>query len=247
MTQTHLAMALVALTFVPANLAAASLNITGDPKLQKDATESGHIEFVEKHGRSALQHIANSIGAEMTHPIEMFVHTPEAYAKQFGEAASRSWWAHYYRGKVHVNAGVPLRSSFVGLLYHEMSHAVVDAAGRYHLPSWFNEGLAEYFSYKIKGRLGVDDVQRLYLKDAARDGSLTPLLKARSNLSATTYLACYAAIFNLFETHGAAKVFEFVRVYATEGNFDRTFDRFFGVSPDSYADDFVDWVKNFKG
>ena len=63
-------------------------------------------------------------------------------------------------------------------IIHEMTHLLlaemVDSPFA-RIPSWLNEGLAEYFEQRVSGASGLSNRQQLYLRRAIEAGHWIPL------------------------------------------------------------------------
>ncbi len=74
-----------------------------------------------------------------------------------------------HRGQIHVNGGARIGSHFIGLMHHEMTHAVLDNRGKgRNVPTWLNEGLAEWFDYKAQGDTDLSSSNKMQLKNTER-------------------------------------------------------------------------------
>ena len=204
------------------------------------------VATVQSTAKSALTMVASELGTPEPR-IQLRLLSPDRYRERFGERASQNWWAHYNHGRVFVNAGIRIDGRFTGLLAHEMTHAVLDKEGRGHsLPGWLNEGIAEYFRYKVLGRLGVDDVQRLFLKDAERDGDLRVLPQGHV-LSPNDYLASYAAICFMTDTYGKRAPFDLAIAIVKGASESSAATNVIHTSTDAIERAFFDWVRGFRG
>lgn len=212
--------------------AAASSNaqITWDPSSREEAEKIGLVSALETESQQALAAITATLGLTLKRPIQINVHSADTYRKEFGAERGDNWWAHYFRGKIQINGGTPLNSGSIDLLYHEMAHAVVDHDGTgYRLPSWFNEGLAEYFSYSARGRT-LDEVQHLYLKDAINNRELGPVFSIQGKLSHLQYLQCYGAVWDLIQRIKMSGITNIVTETLQGTPFDDVFTRVLGTS-----------------
>jgi len=93
-----------------------------------------------------------------------------------GHVTSRS---HYSpRRKEVVMKGTEFTDATLGVLFHEVSHAIVHMGLR-HTPTWINEGMAETFEYsrvkKGKISLGYNEAWVEIIQHKLREGSLRPM------------------------------------------------------------------------
>ncbi|MEL6546483.1 MAG: hypothetical protein AAFQ82_17785 [Myxococcota bacterium] len=226
----------------------ASVEVNWDPELRADAERTDLVQWVERYAGEAVDGASRFTGVELDRPLKVYVHSADSFQKRYGRSHSDFAWAHYYRGQVHVNGGIPIRRSFVGLLHHEMTHAVLDAKGRSRvLPRWLNEGLAERAEAIAMGRREIDQVQRLYLKDGLRDGELPALESMGAPKNATQYLQCQAAIHFAFQKYGRETVLEAVRDALENGSFEDSWSKATSTTVRRFDTLFRDWIEDFEG
>ncbi len=221
--------------------------VNWDAELADDIKRGGYDVAVTQALTGATNHVVRNIGLTLPRAIVATVHAPRSYERNFGAAAAQRWWAHYQGGQVHINGGIAIDGEFSGMLVHEMTHAVLDAAGKAgNFDTWLNEGLAEVFEHEAMGVGEVDDVQRLFLKDARRNGEIGLLTSVRAPLDASRYLQSFAAVTLLMQRHGRAKVIGFYRAIATGSSADQAW-RGLGTDPVAFAKVFDAWVAEYRG
>lgn len=93
-----------------------------------------------------------------------------------GHVTSRS---HYSpRRKEVIMKGTEFTDATLGVLFHEVSHAIIHMGLR-HTPTWINEGMAETFEYsrvrKGKILLGYSGAWVEIMQHKLREGSLRPM------------------------------------------------------------------------
>lgn len=218
-----------------------------DPELSDDIRRGGYDTAVSEALVEASKFVSASLGIELARAIDVTVYAPANYEKAFGSQAAARWWAHYSAGRVHINGGIPIRGSFTGLLVHELTHAALDVkrhGGQF--PTWMNEGMARLLEMEAMGRGSVDDVQRLFLKDALRNREIKPLTGVRAPLDANGYLESFAAVSLLIEQKGRPQVVAFYRGIAEGGSLSAAWTRL-GGDETSFAKAFERWVADYRG
>ncbi len=77
--------------------------------------------------------------------------------------------AHHRSGRIHVNGGARINAYFRALMHHEMTHAVLAHRRRNkNIPTWLNEGIAEWFDYKAQGDTDLSSSNKMQLKNTER-------------------------------------------------------------------------------
>jgi hypothetical protein len=126
--------------------------------------------------------------------------------------------AGFYGGSVHVRGATVVTPGLIRVLHHELVHAAFDAAApRLVLPSWMNEGIAEWFEARAMGKRSLSGAERSLLAAAARRGELFSLqeLSVQSlagfspNAAALAYLESYGFIAHLADSYGEKKLVQF--------------------------------------
>jgi len=133
---------------------------------------------------------------------------------------------------------VPFSGSYEGfrhVLVHELVHAfqfdmfynapgvsLLSGQGLFHVPLWFAEGMAEYFS------LGMEPVAEMFVRDGSLTGYLPPLEHAGGYL---VYKMGQSALEQLIGRHGEERFRDLLRRIRQMRGFDRAFQRTYGMSP----------------
>ncbi len=142
-----------------------------------------------------------------------------------------------------MNGGSRFTSFFLGILVHEMTHAVLDRDGTARgLPLWLNEGWAERLSWKRQGAEDLTFAQKIELQAEAREHRLTPLPAwGRIRFS---YLQCRAAAMFLERAAGRDAMLAVVRRTLQGEPFERALDRETRWTVDDLNRKFVEWVEH---
>ena len=103
------------------------------------------------------------------------------------------------------------------------------------IPSWFNEGLSEWFEARASGKRRLDESQREFLSRASSSGTLFSLADLRSpslahlrpDAAQVAYLQSYGFFEYLARSHGEKKLLELLDDYLRNRHLDRAFQRTF--------------------
>ena len=116
--------------------------------------------------------------------------------QQFQDVTDAPGWSGgIYDGKIRIPIGGIERETpgLRRLLFHEYTHAVVRAISPRRVPTWLNEGLAQYFD----GR-EVDSRQKEMLRQIARAGKVPALGELEGSfLGMNSFQASYAYLLSL--------------------------------------------------
>jgi hypothetical protein len=186
------------------------------------------------------------LGLRPDRPIRVEVLTRARYEARFGSDAAWSQGAHYRDGAIHVNGGARLGGFFEGLIFHELTHAVLDHRGNAHvLPTWLTEGLAERLGYRRRGQTALATTQVGQLEDALEHGLLLPLPR-RGPLTRFGYLQSFAAVLYLEQKLGRDQLLRVVRRALELGSFEKALDLELRWTQRDIDDGFRSWVDHLQ-
>ena len=191
--------------------------IKRERKTEKDFNRDVTSHFLVKYegrekietGRIVLRILEDAygdIGRELSyypsHEIQVILYSN----KQFQEVTDAPGWSGgIYDGKIRLPIGGVERETpgLRRLLYHEYTHAVVRSITP-TVPTWLNEGLAQYF----EGRT-IEPRQQEALKRIARSGKLPDLkqlegsfLGLEGNQAVYAYLFSLSAVQHMIDEYG---------------------------------------------
>lgn len=114
--------------------------------------------------------------------------------KIFGKYKDFMAYQHRLYGKIYTDSGVyspvtnealvngsKYRNRVIAISIHESSHALIQPAG-YRIPSWLNEGVAEYFE-----TIKITESQLLFKPQYDRHSEIAALLKEKRLISLLEY------------------------------------------------------------
>lgn len=149
--------------------------------------------------RDALLDARRTIGSDFAYWPKQKTVVLVYSAQQFRQLRKEmpDWVAGQYDGKIRVPLpGVDLdRNTVTRTLRHEYTHALVHDLTHDRLPTWFNEGLAEYEGWK------GSNPQWLMLRQAVNNGTVIPWgnmsAQFSTTLAAPTVLLAYEQSHNI--------------------------------------------------
>lgn len=111
------------------------------------------------------------------------------------------------------------------IFYNSPNVSLLSGQGLFQVPLWFAEGMAEYFS------LGMEPNAEMYVRDGTITGYLPPLEWAGGYL---VYKMGQCAIEHLITEYGEERFREVLRRMRQMHNFDRAFQRTYGITPQRF-------------
>lgn len=118
------------------------------------------------------------LGVTRKQPLDVILYTREEFAIHNGAAAASQIAGLYSMGAIRMNDSAELTPSTRATLVHEYTHAVIDdhANNNAHaMPTWINEGIAEYVEWRYQGGDGPPPGVAKALRGAAGAGQLPTL------------------------------------------------------------------------
>jgi len=170
----------------------------------REKIEDGRI--VLRILEDAYGEIGRALSYYPDHEIQVILYSDQ----QFQEVTDAPGWSDgIYDGKIRIPIG-GIENKTQGLrrtLYHEYTHAVVRAITP-RVPTWLNEGLAQYF----EGR-EIDERQKEILRRIAQAGKLPPLsslegsfMKFGSEQAVFAYLISLSSVRYMIDNFGIYRV-----------------------------------------
>ena len=157
------------------------------------------------------------LGRAREEPVDVILYTHAEFATHMGAITAQVVAGLYREGAIRINDAAELTRETRATLTHEYVHSVIDEAAHNHgerVPTWMNEGLAEYVEWRY---LGSDDppiTLRVALRAQAQANTLPSLeslsqgmLVARAHPE-LLYAQSAVAMRLLFEQLGPEKLFE---------------------------------------
>jgi len=175
------------------------------------------------------------LGLRPERPITVVIYDPGIFDATYS-GLFRFPAAGFYGDTIHIRGSTVITDQLVGVLHHELVHAALDAAApSLVIPSWFNEGLSEWFEARATGKRRLNEHQRALLSRASSAGALfsladlsTPsLAHLPPDAAGLAYLQSYGFFEYLARSHGEKKLVELVDDYLRSLQLERAIRRTF--------------------
>jgi hypothetical protein len=130
----------------------------------------------------AYEFTGRILGEAREGPVDVILYTRQEFRTHMGASLANAAAGLYSDQAIRINDAAELTQSTKATLVHEYVHAAVDewCGGGHRLPTWLNEGLAEYVEWRYLGGDGDPPVLvHNALRGAAKGGKL-PKLSALS-------------------------------------------------------------------
>ena len=205
------------------------------------------------------------------HPVTLYLYSDrraferglmevEGYSPTVAEATGQYARAIGSRGKILVNVDGLERTPWpdrVRLLAHELTHVAqfsLSGGVRSNSDQWLREGFADWISFQVVERLGVDRYRRLRNDLAARLAVAShreplPSLSALASFShwdavrdqrgvTVTYGVAFFAVEHLLAARSPQAVIEYFRLFTISQDRRQNFRLAFGTDPDDFEVEF---------
>ncbi len=195
-------------------------------------------------------------------PITIVVYDPKkrSMAVRMG---SPSWAAGVYDGEIRIPYAETLRAEYKleTLLRHELSHLFLDALTHNSVPTWFNEGLAQYFekpfiysgpnAFSDRVDAPISKTFRQVVSEAIStkkimsyeriSGSFAQFRKKTATLAYGQSLMMFK---HLIESNGLWRLRRMLRAVFRGKHFDVAFHTEFGYPPEDFAKGWIIYQKS---
>lgn len=205
-----------------------------DVDIQQRSGFRGSLRF-EQEVLAALEQAYDRLGTLLslrpTRPITVMIYDPGVFDRQFAHIF-RFPAAGFYGDSIHVRGDTVVSERLVQVLHHELVHAALDSlAPSLVIPAWFNEGLAQWFEARSRGKRALSGGEHRVLQAVSLDGGLFSLQQLSAPSFAAlgpaaarlAYLQSYAFFDTLVRARGEAKLAELTRAYLRTRDLSRAF------------------------
>ncbi|WP_224248051.1 peptidase MA family metallohydrolase [Hyalangium gracile] len=168
----------------------------------------------------AYEHTRDILGEARESPVDVILYTREEFRTHQGASLARAAAGLYSDGAMRINDAAELTQQTKATLVHEYVHSAVDdfcGGADHQLPTWLNEGLAEYVEWRYLGGDGPPVLIGNALRSAARGGRL-PSLKSlaqgaliQSSDPTMAYATSAVAVRELMRRGGAPRLLALIR------------------------------------
>jgi hypothetical protein len=197
------------------------------------------MEGAHRFAQSILGHAREA-------PCQVILYTRAEFLTHFGPGMARAVAGLYRENAIRVNGAKELDQETKATLVHEYVHAVVDERAGFHtrnVPTWMNEGLAEYVEWRFQGRDGPALPFRVGLRTQALSHQVPklaqlsqgPLIAGRD--PALLYAESAFAVRMLLEARGPEAYLEFLSALGKGAPFEPTFEATYGRSLSRFQED----------
>ncbi len=154
--------------------------------------------------------------------------------------------AHHRSGRIHVNGGARINAYFRALMHHEMTHAVLAHRRRNkNIPTWLNEGIAEWFDYKARDEHGLSSTNKMLLRNAFNQ-SKRPQLTWKGWLPRNDYILSYAAVLFIEDKFGRDTLWALARDLSNGEPLQAAFKSHLGVDREDLLKGVRRWIGNLR-
>ncbi|ADO74300.1 peptidase MA family metallohydrolase [Stigmatella aurantiaca] len=186
----------------------------------------------------AYEHTRALLGEARESPVDVVLYTREEFRTHRGEAWANVAAGLYADQAIRINDAAELTQQTKATLVHEYVHAALDeiCGGGHLLPTWLNEGLAEYVEWRYLGSEGPPRETADMLQAAARGGKLPSLARLSQDMlvrqanPALAYATSASAVRELISRGGAPKLLSLVRDVGQGTGFDRALQTHYGIN-----------------
>lgn len=188
---------------------------------------------------SAHQDLDARLGLELARPVQVVVHDPGVFDRQFA-SLFRFPAGGFYGGSIQVRGDAQVTWVLERTLRHELVHAAFDQTSRsLVLPGWLNEGTAEWFEQRSLGKRHPTPAEYGALGQAAAVGALPSVaqlsVRAFGHLppdqARLAYLESYALVVLLVNERGEDRYARFLRDAIRLRNVDAALRRHYRMGP----------------
>ncbi|SET34019.1 peptidase MA family metallohydrolase [Stigmatella erecta] len=185
----------------------------------------------------AYEHTRTMLGEARESPVDVVLYTREEFRTHRGEALAKVAAGLYSDQAIRINDAAELTQRTKATLVHEYVHAALDeiCGGGHQLPTWLNEGLAEYVEWRYLGAEGPPRDIADMLQAAARGNKMPKLAKLSRNMlvsqanPALAYATSATAVRELINRGGASKLMALVRDVGQGTLFDQALQTHYGL------------------
>jgi hypothetical protein len=139
------------------------------------ADYEGKVQAALEEARQAAQRL---LGQARESPIDVILYSKAEFTMHHGAQAAQAIAGFYSESAIRMNDSAEITPHNQATLVHEYVHAVVDEVSGFHderLPTWINEGLAEWTEWGYSGNDDGPVQVRKGLANAASNGGLPTL------------------------------------------------------------------------
>ena len=209
---------------LPATVPGAPVEVLreGGVKVSFEKTgDFGQIEAFRKSILPAVKEILSALNSDLgagsgATEAEVYFYSPQTYHAKFPGTAEANVPAFFRAGEVHARADNDVNHALLRTLRHELTHLLIDKNYGGAVPTWLNEGLAEYQERRITVDPEPNSIDYNTLVIARQDGTFLPLSRLEASslflrsegtvMSRLAYTTAFVAVSELIRRHGMSAV-----------------------------------------
>ena len=195
-------------------------------------------------------------------PITVVVYDPKKRSMSV-RLGNPSWAAGVYDGEIRIPYAETIKEEYKleTLLRHELVHLFTDVLTHNSIPTWFNEGIAQYYEkpyvYDGEGAFTnyidapIPDSFKEVISDAIKGNKLMPYERLagsfslfRKDTAILGYSQSLLMVKYLIEDHGIWRLRRMLRDIYQGNNFDVAFNTEFGYRPEDFLKGWIVHQKN---
>ena len=189
------------------------------------------------------------LGQARRSPVSVVLYTRDEFATHLGARTAQAAAGLYFEDAMRINDAAQLTDDTRATLVHEYTHAVVDEVCDHRmarLPTWLNEGIAEYVEWRFQGREDPVFPIRVELRSEVEGHRLPKLAQLRhgqllgSDSPAVRYAQSAVAVRLLLEQGGPAKLLGMIAQVCRGTGFDAALQATYGHGEGALDEDLAD-------
>jgi hypothetical protein len=186
------------------------------------------------------------LGEARRAPVDVVLYTREEFRTHHGASAAQRIAGLYSDDAIRINDAAELSRQTKATLVHEYVHAAVDdfCGGRDHnLPTWLNEGLAEFVEWRYLGADGPPPAMAAELRGAIKAGQLPSLTQMAQGMLMqmgdphVAYATSGVAVRELVRQGGTGKLLTLIRAVGAGTSFEEALQEHYGKSVSKLDDE----------
>ena len=213
------------------------------------AEYEGSVQGALEDSRVTVQQL---MGVAREKPLDVILYSREEFVLHHGAQAAQAVAGFYSGDAIRMNDSAEINENNRATLVHEYVHAVIDELLAFRgrtLPTWMNEGTAEYVEWRSLGRDGPPPQYDVRLRQLAGNNQLPPLdelsqgpLIASRN-PGLAYAVSAIAVGLLVKRGTMAEVVELIRDCGRGENFAKALERRFGTTTEKLDEEIIATLK----
>ncbi len=213
------------------------------------AEYEGKVQGALEEARVATQRI---LGRSRDTAVDVILYSREEFMMHHGPMFAMAVAGFYSESAIRMNDSAEINQRNQTTLVHEYTHALFDEASGFRderLPTWLNEGLAEYTEWRYEGTEQGPRPVRQALQQAALSDRLPTLASmTRGSIMnqpnvGLAYATGASAVRLMLGRGGTRELFELIAEVGKGADFDKAFENRYGRSVERFQEELVAELK----